>query len=361
MKAAVCYEFGKPLVIEDLEMRAPRPDEVLVKVAYTAICHSDLHDMNGDFEGGLPFVGGHETAGRVAETGCAVSAFAAGDPVVVSLLEHCGECVYCATGRSHLCVTKTTFDTDDALLDPRGRKVINKARVGGFAEYVLVHQSQLVKLPESFPLDLACMLACGVTTGFGAVVNRAKVPPFSSVAVIGAGGVGVNAIQGARVSGADPVIAVDIRDSKLERARQFGATHTVNSVGTDPVAAVQAITGGRGVEYAIVAVGDSQALQQAWGMLCRDGKAVMVGLPPFEQPLFSISGFELAFSEKTVTGCCMGTTRPQLDVPALISLYQEGRYDLDSLVSGRYPLSRINEAIASTAAGEVYRNLIVVE
>ena len=255
--------------------------------------------------------------------------------------------------------TKTTFDTQDALRDPKGESVINKARVGGFAEYVLVHQSQLVRVPEDLPLELACMLACGVTTGFGAVVNRAKVPPFSSVAVLGAGGVGVNAIQGALLSGADPIIAIDIRASKLERAKEFGATHVVDSSKVDPVAAVKDLTGGRGVECAVVAVGSSEALQQAWGMLSRDGKAVMVGLPPFEQPLFAISGFELAFSEKTVTGCCMGTTRPQLDVPALIDLYRSGRYKLDPLVSGRYPLERINEAIASSAAGEVYRNVIV--
>lgn len=361
VKAAVCYEFGKPLVVEHLELRAPLPDEVLVKVAFTAICHSDLHDMNGDFPGEVPFVGGHETAGRVVEVGSAVTGFKPGDPVVVSLLEHCGECRFCATGRSHLCETKTTFDSRGALTTKGGESVVNKARVAGFAEYSLVHRSQLVKVAEDFPLELACLLACGVTTGFGAVVNRAKVPPLSSVAVLGCGGVGVNAIQGARVSGAGPIIAVDVRASKLPGAREFGATHVVDSTAVDPVAAVMEITGGKGVDYAFVAVGSAAAFQQAFAMLTRGGTAVMVGLAPITDPLLTISGFELPFAEKTVTGTCMGTTRPDVDVPALISLYESGRFKLDEMLAGRYPLERINEAIASTAAGEVLRNLIVFD
>ena len=361
VKAAVCYEFGTPLVIEHLALRTPEPDEVLVKVACTAICHSDLHDMNGDFPGEVPFVGGHETAGTVTEVGCAVTDFKPGDRVVVSLLEHCGECRFCATGRSHLCETKRTFDSRGALTNKRGDSVVNKARVAGFAEYTLVSRTQLVKVPDTFPLELACLLACGVTTGFGAVVNRAKVPPFSSVAVLGCGGVGVNAIQGALVSGADPIIAVDVRASKLPGAREFGATHTVDSTAGDPVAAVMEITGGTGVDYAFVAVGSAAAFQQAFAMLTRGGTVVMVGLAPVTDPLLTVSGFELPFSEKVITGTCMGTIRPHLDVPALVSLYESGRFKLDELLAGRYPLERINEAIASTATCEVLRNLIVFE
>jgi S-(hydroxymethyl)glutathione dehydrogenase/alcohol dehydrogenase len=361
MKAAVCYEFGKPLVIEELSLRAPRSDEVKVKVAATAICHSDIHDMQGDFGGKLPFVGGHETAGHVDEVGSGVTCVEPGDPVVVSLLEACGKCHYCVTGRPYFCETKVTYDVEGTLQNQTGEGIIQKARVGGFAEYVLVHESQLVKVAEDFPLDLASLLACGVLTGFGAVVNRAKVPPLSSVVVIGAGGVGLNAIQGAVTCGANPIVAVDILDAKLERALEFGATHGFNAKATDPVAAVQELTGGRGADYAFVTVGSSAALQQGFSMLARRGTAVMVGLPPMSDPLLSLSAGELALTEKMLTGAFMGSARLGVDIPRLIDLYKAGRYKLDELIAGRYPLERINEALESSAAGEVLRNVIVFE
>jgi Zn-dependent alcohol dehydrogenase len=359
MKAAVCYEFGKPLVIEDLQLRAPRPDEVLVKVAATAICHSDLHDIQGDFGGALPFVGGHETAGYVAEVGERVSTVAHGDRVIVSLLESCGRCPFCVSGKPYFCETKVTYDVLGTLTRSDGKDVIQKARVGGFAEYVLVHESQLVKVPDGLSLDVASVLACGVITGFGAVVNRAKVRPLSSVVVIGAGGVGLNAVQGALTCGANPIIAVDILPSKLERAMDFGATDVVNAKETDAVSAVKGLTGGKGADYVFVTVGSALALNQAVAMLCRGGMAVMVGLPPAADALASFPAGELAFTEKTVTGAFMGSSRLQVDIPGLIALYKAGRYKLDELIAARYPLERINEAIASSAAGEVYRNVIV--
>jgi S-(hydroxymethyl)glutathione dehydrogenase/alcohol dehydrogenase len=361
VKAAVCYEFGKPLVIEDVVMRPPGADEVRVKVAATAICHSDIHDIKGDFGGGLPFVGGHETAGYVEEVGAGVSSFQPGDRVVVSLLERCGECYYCLTGRPYFCETKVTYDVRGTLKNGRGQEVIQKARVGGFAEYVLVHESQLVRIPPDLSMDVASLLACGVTTGFGAVVNRAKVPPLSSVVVIGAGGVGLNAVQGALTCGANPIIAVDVVDSKLARAREFGATDGVNASGTDPVEAVKELTGGRGADYVFVTVGSSAALQQAVAMLARRGTAVMVGLPPATDPPVSLAAFELAVTEKTVTGGFMGSACVQVDIPALVALYKAGRYKLDELIAGRYPLDKINEALDSSASGEALRNVIVFE
>jgi S-(hydroxymethyl)glutathione dehydrogenase/alcohol dehydrogenase len=359
MKAAVCYGFGQPLVIEDLVMRSAHPDEVRVKVVATAICHSDLHDIHGDFGGGLPFVGGHETAGYVEEVGSGVTSIAPGDPVVVSLLESCGECFYCITGRPYFCETKVTYDVRGTLKNQKGEEVIQKARVGGFAEYVLVHESQLVKIPKGFPMDLASLLACGVTTGFGAVVNRAKVPPLSSAVVIGTGGVGLNSVQGAVTCGANPIIAVDILDSKLARAKEFGATHVVNAKTTDAVAAVKELTGGRGADYVFVTVGSSVLLQQAFSMLARRGSAVMVGLPPASDPPVSLPAAEFALTEKTVTGGFMGSICPQVDIPALIALYKAGRYKLDELIAGRYPFEKINEAIESSAAGEALRNVVI--
>jgi Zn-dependent alcohol dehydrogenase len=316
MKAAVCYEFGKPLVIEELSLRPPRSDEVKVKVAATAICHSDIHDMHGDFGGKLPFVGGHETAGHVEDAGAGVTCVKLGDPVIGSLLEACGKCFYCVTGMPYFCETKVTYDVEGTLENQKGEGVIQKARVGGFAEYVLVHESQLVKIAEDFPMDLASLLACGVTTGFGAVVNRAKVPPLSSVVVIGTGGVGLNAVQGALVCGANPIIAVDILDSKLDRAREFGATHGINAKATDPVAAVKELTGGRGADYAFVTVGSSAALQQAFSMLARRGTAVMVGLPPVSDPMLSLPAGEFALTEKTLTGGFMGSICLSVDILA---------------------------------------------
>ncbi len=359
MKAAVCYEFGRPLVVEELSLRAPREDEVRVKVAATAICHSDIHDIKGDFGGGLPFVGGHETAGYVEEVGSAVTSVKRGDPVVVTLLESCGSCYYCTSGRPYFCETKVTYDVQGTLTNAKGEGVIQKARVGGFAEYVVVHRSQLVKIAPDFPMHLAALLGCGVITGFGAVVNRAQVSPLESVVVIGAGGVGLNAIQGAVTCGAYPIIAVDVVGSKLERARAFGATHTFDAKTVDLVAGVKELTGGRGADYAFVTVGSTAALQQAFAMLARRGSAVMVGLPPATDPLLSLPAAEFALTEKTVTGGFMGSASVQADIPGIIALYKAGRYKLDELVAGRYPLERINEAMASSAGGEALRNVIV--
>jgi S-(hydroxymethyl)glutathione dehydrogenase / alcohol dehydrogenase len=360
MKAAVCYEFGKPLVVEELTMRAPKPDEVKVKVAATAICHSDLHDVKGDFGGPVGFVGGHETAGLVEEVGAAVTCVRPGDRVIVSLLESCGSCYYCTIGKPYFCETKTTYDVVGTLTNQKGEDIIQKARVGGFAEYVLVQERQLVKIPDDMPYDVASLLACGVTTGFGAVVNRAKVPPMSSVVVIGTGGVGLNSVQGAVVCGANPIIAVDIVESKLERAKEFGATHGVNSKQTDAVAAVMDLTG-RGADYVFVTVGSAAALGQAFAMLARGGTAVMVGLTPGNDAIVPIPAFELAVTEKTLTGGFMGSLNLQVDIPGIIALYKAGRYKLDELIAGHYPLEHINEAFESLAGGEALRNIIVFE
>lgn len=359
MKAALCYEFGKPLVLEEVAIRPPGPDEVKVRVAATAICHSDIHCINGDFGGGLPFVPGHETAGHVEEVGADVTAVRPGDAVVVSLLETCGTCFFCATGHPHLCTMKLTYDFEGVLENERGEGLIQNARVGGFAEYVVVHQSQLVKIAPDFPMDLASLLACGVTTGFGAVVNRAKVPPFSSVVVIGTGGVGLNAVQGAVTCGAGPIIAVDIVDSKLTRAREFGATHTVNGKETDPVQAVHELTGAKGADYAFVTVGSSAAMQQGFSMLGKRGTEVIVGIPPASESMLSFAAGEFVMTEKTLTGAYMGSTLLSVDIPHLIALYRAGRLKLDELITGRYPLDRINEAMESAQEREALRNVIV--
>ena len=356
MKAAVCYEFNKPLVVEQLDIDKPQKGEVKVRMAATAVCHSDIHFICGDMGGNLPFVPGHESSGFIEEVGEGVTSVKVGDLVVLSLLRSCGVCPYCRTGRPNMCEAKWPLDTESRMKNRRGQAIGHGLRVASFAEFAVVDQSQVVKIPANMPMDRAALLACGVITGFGAVVNRAKVKPMSSVVVIGVGGVGLNAIQGAKIAGAYPIIAVDMLDTKLQAARTFGATHTVNGKQTDPVQAVKDMTSGRGADYAFVTVGVTSAVRQGLSMIARQGTTVIVGLAT--QDLTS-NPMEYIDGEKMLTGSFMGTTNLAVDVPKLVGLYQAGALKLDELISARYPLDRINEAIESVKKGEALRNVIV--
>jgi S-(hydroxymethyl)glutathione dehydrogenase/alcohol dehydrogenase len=358
MKAAVCYEFGKPLVVEEIDIDPPQRGEVKVRLVTTAVCHSDIHDIRGDFGGELPFVPGHESAGYVEEVGEGVTSVKPGDPVVASLLSSCGKCFYCVTGRPHMCEAQWPLDKDSRLRDKQGKRLRKVMKMGSFAEHIIVTESQVVPVPEEMPLDRAALLACGVITGFGAVVNRAQVEPLSSVVVIGTGGVGLNSVQGAAISGAYPVIAVDISDFKLAAARDFGATHTVNAGSKDAVETVKKLTSGRGADYVFVTVGSIAAIRQGFSMSAPRGVTVVVGLPPVKESI-ALSPFEFAKSERTLTGSHMGTTRLSIDIPRLVALYQAGRLKLDELITGRYPLEQINEAIESVERGEALRNVIM--
>jgi Zn-dependent alcohol dehydrogenase len=229
--------------------------------------------------------------------------------------------------------------------------------VGGFAEYVVVDQSQCVAVPKELPIDRAALLACGVITGFGAVVNRAQVQPMSSVVIVGIGGVGLNSVQGAALSGAYPIIAVDLLDSKLEAAKQFGATHTVRADAKDAVKQVQALTGGRGADYVMVTVGSTVAIQQGYSMAGPRGMIVVVGLSPRGETLTLPTFFG---GERMVTSSSMGTTRLAVDVPKLVALYQAKLLKLDELITARYPLEQINQAIAAVERGEALRNVIML-
>jgi Zn-dependent alcohol dehydrogenase len=231
-------------------------------------------------------------------------------------------------------------------------------KMANFAEYVIVDESQLVKFPPEMPMDVASLLACGVITGFGAVVNRARVTPLSSVVVIGTGGVGLNSIQGALVSGANPIIGVDVSDYKLKAAQYFGATHIINSRNEDAVKAVWQLTSGRGADFVFITVGSTAAMRQGFAMAGKRGMTVIIGLPSAGENL-SLPVFDFIELEKTITGAAMGSTRLSIDVPRLISLYQSKRLKLDELITGRYPLEQINEAIESTLNGEALRNIIV--
>ena len=359
MKAAVCYEFGQPLVVEDIEIDPPQRGEVKVRLAATAICHSDIHIIRGEWGGQTPVVAGHEAAGVVEEVGDAVNLAQPGDRVVVSLLRSCGRCYYCAIGFPHLCEGQFALEAESRLHSRQGELIRQGIGVAAFAEYVIVDQSQVARVPESMPLDRAALLACGVITGVGAVVNTAEVEPGSSVVVIGVGGVGLNAVQGAGLSGAHPIIAIDLLDSKLTAARAFGATHTVNA--TDPEAAAEMVgelTMGRGADYVFVTVGNSAAVTQGLGLMRnRRGTLVLVGIPQATATVpFPV--FEHVVQERRVIGSKMGSTRLSVDVPQLVQLYQSGRLKLDELITDRWPLERINEAIESTEKGNALRNVI---
>jgi S-(hydroxymethyl)glutathione dehydrogenase/alcohol dehydrogenase len=359
MKAAVCYEFGKPLVLEEVDLDPPQEGEVKIRIISTAICHSDIHCIKGELPGRLPGVPGHESAGYVEEVGENVTSVKPGDPVIVSTVTSgCGQCFYCTIGLRHLCERRKPLPPHHR--NKKGQLLAPMAGpVGGFAEYTVVSETQLAVIPRDLPMDKAALLSCGVLTGFGAVVNRAQVKPLNSVVVMGTGGVGLNAIQGAAIVGAYPVIAVDILDSKLEMAKTFGATHTVNSAKEkDPIKWVQQMTSGRGADYVFVTVGSAAAFRQGFLMSAQRGMTVIIGLIPMKESI-SFTTFDFVMGERVVTGCGGGSPRLNIDIPHLVELYREGRLKLDELITGRYPFEEINVAIASTEKGEALRNVIM--
>jgi Zn-dependent alcohol dehydrogenase len=359
MKAAICYESDKPLVVEEVDIDPPQKGEIKARLSATAICHSDIHLMSKEFGGRAPVLTGHESAGYVEEVGEGVTAVKPGDRVVLSLLASCRECVHCWAGQPHLCEAQWPLMTEARVHNKQGVAIPHPLKIGGFAEYTVVDQSQAVKIPDEMPLDRACLLSCGFITGFGAVVNRAKVETYKSVVIVGVGGVGISAVQGAVFSGAHPIIAVDVSDAKLETARSFGATHAVNAASPDAVEEIKKLTKG-GADYVFITVGSASAMQQGMTMMGVGGTTVIIGLAPPSVKL-EFSPFEFFHAEKGVIGNYMGATNLKVDVPNLVDLYLAGRLKLDEMITGRYPLEKINEAIASVERGEALRNVIMFE
>jgi Zn-dependent alcohol dehydrogenase len=359
MKAAICYEFGRPLVIEDLRLDSPGPGEVKVQVSACAVCHSDVAYIRGDWGGPQPIVVGHEAAGIITEIGAGVTDVQRDDPVLVHVRRSCGRCFFCTIGRPFNCETRFPLDQTTRLHKPDGAPVVQGLRTAAFAEYAVVHQSQVVKIPASLPFDRACLLACGVVTGVGAVINTVHVEPGSTVVVIGAGGVGLNTVQGAVLAGAAKIIAVDILDNKLEAARLFGATHSINARRDDAFKTVMALTDNRGADYAFVAVGSSRAITQGSEMTRKGGVTVIVGMPATHDALFTLNADHLT-EGRAVVGSLVGSTRLSVDIPRLIELYHHGRLKLDELITRQYRLAEINEAIESMERGEALRNVVLL-
>ena len=358
IQAAVCHAFGEKLRIETVHLRGPAAGEVMVDLDAVAICHSDISYADGIWGGSLPAVYGHEAAGRITAVGDHVTGLAPGDPVVVTLIRACGQCGTCATGTPTQC--ETPYDGDAGSLSmPDGSKLHQAMACGAFAEKVTVHHSQVVKLPESVPMDSAALIACGVITGIGAVVNAAHLRPGQDAVVIGAGGVGLNAIQGARIAGARRVVAVDLNADKLEVAREFGATDTVLASDPKPWRAAKTALG-RGADAVLVTVGVIPAYDSAPRYLAPGGKIVMVGMPA-SGAASSYEPVNFAAVGQSMIGSKMGDVVIRRDIPWMIDLYGQGRLKLDELISRRWRLDEINEAIADTRSGSAKRNVIMLK
>ena len=357
IKAAVCHAFGEPLIIEDILLRAPQMGEVEVAIDAVAICHSDITYADGGWGGSLPAVYGHEAAGRITAVGGGVTGLAVGDSVVVTLIRACGGCPTCAGGQPTQC--ETHYDGDKGpITTAEGGKLHQAMATGGFAEAVVVDQKQVAKIGDSIPKDAASLIACGVITGVGAVVNAARLRAGQDVVVIGAGGVGLNAIQGARIAGARRIVAVDMSEEKLEMARDFGATDGVLATEEKPWKAAFKAMGGKGADAVIVTVGAIPAYDQAPRYLGRGGMVIMVGMPHSD----AYSSYEpavLAALGQGMVGSKMGDVVIQRDIPWMVDLYEQGRLKLDELISGRWTLEQINEAISDTKTGAARRNVIM--
>ena len=358
MKAAVLYDPSQPLIIQEVDLAPPQQGEVLVRLVASGICHSDVNIVRGEATAPLPVVLGHEAAGFVEEVGQGVVGVRVGDPVAVSLVRSCGHCFYCTRGHPNDCVGPHPLALETRIHALQGHPINQGVNVAGFAEYVVVDQSQVVKLPHTMSLVSAAVLGCAVITGIGAVVNTAQVEAGSSVVVMGLGGIGINAIQAAALVGARHVIAVDLLDNKLAFAKQFGATHTINARRENAGEVVRELTNGRGADYVFVTVGSPRAVTDSLGLIRKRGTIVLIGLIG-DDGTVPLPVSRAVLNEFRILGSFMGSSRISEDIPKIVDLYQQGRLKLDELVTGTYPIEKINEAIESMERGEAIRNLIV--
>lgn len=363
MKAAVLYAAGQPLQVEEISIQNPQPGEVMVRLAASGVCHSDLHVMNGDLTAPLPVVLGHEGAGVVEKVGEGVVDFTPGDHVILLWRASCGQCFFCLSGRPALCELGAGIRWSGHLADGTSRfrkgdqEIRHFAGVSAFGEFTVLPREGLVKIDREIPLEKAALVGCAVMTGVGAVINTAQVRPGQSMVVIGCGGVGLNAIQGGALAGAEKIIAVDVLENKLAYARQFGATHLINASQVDPVEAVKQATGGLGADYAFEVIGHPKTITQAYQMIRRGGTAVVVGVAPQGAEL-AINASSLMLEEKTLRGSLYGSCQPKLDAPRLLNLYKAGKLKLDELISRQYPLAGINDAFDALRRGDVARSII---
>src|SRR5579875_275129 len=361
MKAAVFHGPNQPLKIEQVDVDEPRDHEVLVRTAATGVCHSDLHFVEGLYPFPAPAILGHEAAGVVEKVGKAVTYLAPGDHVISCPSVFCGYCDECMSGHPNRCSNRwaTQRRKDDApRLSQNGKPVRQFSDLSTYAEKMLVHENALVKITKDIPLDRAALIGCGVTTGVGAALNTAKIEPGSTVAVFGCGGVGISAIQGARIAGARMIIAVDQFENKLAMAKKFGATHTIDASSTDPVEAIVKMTDG-GVDYSFEAVGLKKLAEQCFDCIKPGGTATIIGMIPVGQKV-ALDGPKF-LTERKLQGSMMGGNRFRIDMPRYIDFYMQGRLNLDDMISKRARLENVNEAFESMKKGEVARTVLMFD
>jgi S-(hydroxymethyl)glutathione dehydrogenase / alcohol dehydrogenase len=359
MKAAIFHGPKMPLSIEDVELDKPQDREVLIKTVASGVCHSDLHFVDGFYPYPAPAVLGHEAAGIIEEVGKQVTYVKPGDHVICCLSVFCGNCEQCMSGHPNRCSNKAATQRkpgDKPRISQKGKLVNQFLDISSYCEKMLLHENAVVKIREDLPLDRAALIGCGVTTGVGAVLNTAKIEPGSTVAVFGAGGVGLAAIQGARIAGARKIIAVDMFEGKLAMARRMGATDTVDASSSDPVDAIRTMTGG-GVDYSFEAIGLKKAAEQAFNSLKAGGTATVIGMIPVGQKV-EIDGY-MFLTERKLQGSNMGSNRFRIDMPRYIDFYMQGRLNLDDMISRRGKLEDVNEAFRAMKAGEVARTVLM--
>jgi len=361
VRAAVLYEFGAPLHIQEVETDPPGRDEVLVRYLASGICHSDWHMVQGIHPAPLPAIFGHEGAGIVEQVGADVAHLAPGDHVVVTWLPYCGHCRFCASGRPNLCTELGWSDAgtmaDGSIRFHREGQRIHHNTASSFAERAVIPAQTAIRVAPDLPLRELALLGCAVTTGVGAVLNTARVRPGESVAVVGCGGVGLNIIQGAAIAGAHPIIAIDRVAEKLDLARSLGATHGVNAADQDVESGVERICPG-GTEYTFEALGTPATIELAARLTARGGTTVLVGMAP-PRAQVHLDALSLTVQEKTIRGSWYGSCRPLVDIPALVELYRAGKLRLDPLISVTCGLDEINEAFARMDRGEGARTVIL--
>ncbi len=360
MKAAVFHGPKMPLSIEDVELDKPQDREVLIKTVASGVCHSDLHFVEGLYPYAAPAVLGHEAAGIVEEVGKQVTYVKPGDHVICCLSVFCGACAQCMSGHPNRCSNKVATQRkpgDKPRISQKGQPVNQFLDISSYCEKMLLHENAVVKIREDLPLDRAALIGCGVTTGVGAVLNTAKIEPGSTVAVFGAGGVGLAAIQGARIAGARKIIAIDMFEGKLAMAKRLGATDTVDASSSDPVDEIRKLTGGAGVDYSFEAIGLKKVAEQAYLAVKPGGTATVIGMIPVGQQV-ELDGY-MFLTERKLQGSNMGSNRFRIDMPKYIDFYLQGRLNLDDMISRRGKLEDVNEAFRAMKAGEVARTVLM--
>ncbi len=356
MRAAVQYAFGEPLVLQDVELDPPRQGEVLVRIAASGVCRSDWHTVQGIHPHPLPVILGHEGSGVVEATGPGVDGLAPGDHVVLSWLPYCGSCGRCVSGRPNLCERMERFDAG-LLADGTTRMRVGDVDIhhnvpSSFAERAVVPANTAIAVDPDVPLEQVALLGCAVMTGVGAVLNTASVRPGQSVAVVGCGGVGLSAVQGARIAGAARIVAVDVVEGKLQLARELGATEAIDARERDPVEAI-----GPGVDVAIECLGHADTIELATRLTAPAGTTVLVGMaPPEARP--AIPALDMTLEERSVTGCWYGSCVPPRDFPMLVRLVRSGQLRVDAMIGKTFGLEAINDALALFERGEDRRSVI---